>query len=214
MARPANTDSSETRARILQAAATCFSSSGASGASTRQIARAAGVSLATLHHHFRGKEGLYAACVDAMYEEFSGVRLELMAAEGASAAARIRDAVRRSFVFACAHREAVRLTTIDAIERGRTEAKTRVDVLLPAIEEGAAALASFSGRDEADLRLALRSLSYLVVRYALTDPSELALILGLAEEGSDENVVLGRVAEHLGDLALSSLGLVDQEEPS
>ncbi|MBL4845750.1 MAG: TetR/AcrR family transcriptional regulator [Planctomycetes bacterium] len=212
MARPANTDSSETRARILQAATTCFSASGSSGASTRQIAKAAGVSLATLHHHFQGKEGLYSACVDAMYEEFGGIRAELMAAVGETPGARIRDAVRRSFLFACAHREAIRLTTIDAIERGQTEAKTRVDLLLPAIEEGAAALAAFSGRDEVGLRLALRSVSYLVVRYALTDASELALILGLEEQAA-EDLVLERIAEHLGDLALGALGL-DEGEPS
>jgi AcrR family transcriptional regulator len=205
MARPANTDSAETRARILQAAATCFSASGASGASTRQIAQAAGVSLATLHHHFDGKQGLYSACVDAMYEEFAGIRDELMAAVGESPAERIRDAVSRSFRFVCAHREAVRLTTIDTIQRGRTEAQTRVDVLLPAIAEGAAALAAFSGRDEADLRLALRSISYLVVRYALTEFSELALILD--EESADEEALMERVSDHLGDLALRSLGL-------
>lgn len=206
MARPANTDSAETRARILQAAASCFSASGASGASTRQIAQAAGVSLATLHHHFDGKAGLYAACVDAMYEEFAGIREELMAAVGESPAERIRDAVARSFRFACAHREAVRLTTMDTIQRGTTEAQTRVDVLLPAIAEGAAALAAFSGRDEGALRLALRSVSYLVVRYALTEFSELALILG-EEESASEDALMERVSDHLGDLALRSLGL-------
>lgn len=205
MARPANTDSAETRARILKAAATCFSASGSSGASTRQIAQAAGVSLATLHHHFHGKAGLYSACVDAMYEEFAGIRDELMAAVGESPAERIRDAVARSFRFVCAHREAVRLTTIDTIQRGRTEAQTRVDVLLPAIAEGAAALALFSGRDEADLRLALRSVSYLVVRYALTEFSELALMLGT--DDAPEAELMERVSDHLGDLALRSLGL-------
>ena len=66
MARPRGADSAQTRARILAAAIEAFAAGGASGTTTRTIARAAGVSLATLHHHFGSKDDLYQACIASM----------------------------------------------------------------------------------------------------------------------------------------------------
>jgi len=61
----ATTDrSSETRARILDAALREFSSLGMAGARMDQIAAAAGVNKALLYYHFDSKENLYVAAVE------------------------------------------------------------------------------------------------------------------------------------------------------
>lgn len=54
----------ETRLRIVEAALDAFGASGYDSASTRAIAKRAGVNLPALQYYFGGKEGLYLACAD------------------------------------------------------------------------------------------------------------------------------------------------------
>jgi len=49
----------DARDRIIDAALTVFASHGFDGATTREIARQAGVSSALIHHHFQDKESLW-----------------------------------------------------------------------------------------------------------------------------------------------------------
>lgn len=58
------------RLRILEAALTAFGASGFKGATTRQIAEAAGVNLPALKYYFGGKEGLYLACAEEIVERY------------------------------------------------------------------------------------------------------------------------------------------------
>lgn len=69
------------RARIRDAALAQFAEHGTKGATLRGIADAAGVSLGLVQHHFRSKDGLRAACDDAVVEAFRG-RLTRGTAEG------------------------------------------------------------------------------------------------------------------------------------
>lgn len=55
----------ERRQLIIQAALTLFSQKGFRGTTTREIAREAGVSEATIFKHFATKEALYSAIIDA-----------------------------------------------------------------------------------------------------------------------------------------------------
>lgn len=59
--RPSDEDRT-TRARIRDAAITCFAEAGVAATSVRAVAAAAGVSPALVIHHFGSKEGLQAAC--------------------------------------------------------------------------------------------------------------------------------------------------------
>lgn len=79
----------QTRARILKAATEVFAASGVAGATTREIARVAGVNEVTLFRHFQSKEQLLAAVVQqvtalqaealANQEEWTGdLRLDLL----------------------------------------------------------------------------------------------------------------------------------------
>ncbi|WP_287814631.1 CerR family C-terminal domain-containing protein [Pseudomonas sp.] len=54
----------ETRQRIIEAAVGLFAERGFEGASTRDIANAAGVNAPALQYYFDNKEGVYVACVD------------------------------------------------------------------------------------------------------------------------------------------------------
>lgn len=54
----------ETRERIIAAAVTLFGERGFAGASTRDIATAAGVNAPALQYYFENKEGLYQACAE------------------------------------------------------------------------------------------------------------------------------------------------------
>jgi AcrR family transcriptional regulator len=57
--RPRDTNSDETRSRILEAALDAFADRGYDGVSTREIARQAEVTSATVYHHFPSKFSLY-----------------------------------------------------------------------------------------------------------------------------------------------------------
>lgn len=57
-----------TRDRIVVAAAELFSSRSFDGATTRQIAAAAGVAQPLLNYHFRSKEALWQAAVDWLFD--------------------------------------------------------------------------------------------------------------------------------------------------
>jgi TetR/AcrR family transcriptional regulator, regulator of cefoperazone and chloramphenicol sensitivity len=59
----------ETRQRIIDAAIELFGEHGFDGASTRDIAAAAGVNAPALQYYFENKEGLYKACAEFITED-------------------------------------------------------------------------------------------------------------------------------------------------
>ena len=54
----------ERRAQILREAARCFGTRGFHGTTTRDVARAVGITEAALYRYFSGKEAIYAAILD------------------------------------------------------------------------------------------------------------------------------------------------------
>ncbi|GAB3627354.1 putative HTH-type transcriptional regulator YbiH [Pandoraea terrae] len=78
----------ETRARIVVAAIRLFGEKGFEGASTRDIAAAAGVNAPALQYYFDNKEGVYLACVEAIVARI----WEAMEAPVAAAEAVLADA--------------------------------------------------------------------------------------------------------------------------
>lgn len=61
LGRPADTDSTDTRDRIIVCARECFAAEGFEGTTNKQIADNAGVSSAALYHYFGSKADLYVA---------------------------------------------------------------------------------------------------------------------------------------------------------
>lgn len=70
----------ETRARIIDAALRLFGEHGFDGASTRDIAREAGVNAPALQYYFDNKEGVYLACIDHFVEVAWGQLDEVVSA--------------------------------------------------------------------------------------------------------------------------------------
>ncbi len=87
------------RERILQAACDLIAERGIHGARVAQVARAAGVSTALVHYHFRTREALLAETLDHAFDLASAVRLRPVEENGdgaGSAARRLADVVEQS----------------------------------------------------------------------------------------------------------------------
>lgn len=198
MARPVGADAEATRARILDCASRLFSAAGFGDTSMRDIARAAQVSLATVHHYFGSKDELYRASVDSMYEELSALRGELteQVASASSPSDIVEQAVRATFRFAREHRAAVQLSMRAVIDTGELPEERRTGMLLPFLDEGAPLLAGLTGQSEDRVRLALQSMNHLIARYALTTARELAVITRAPEARAER-----AIEDHLVDTA-------------
>lgn len=193
MARPIQADAAQTRARILEAAGSAFASRGVGSTSIRQVAAAAEVSLAMVHHYFGSKRGLYEACIDQMYRELTDLRAELarVLEAGGDLAAIVERAVRVGFRFGRSHQVAVRLlfreiSTLGQLDESRQEANQR-----PFLADASAALAVLCERPASELRLPLQSATMLVARYSISSERELALFTDNAGDP------LAAVEEHL-----------------
>ncbi|HST26110.1 MAG TPA: TetR/AcrR family transcriptional regulator [Gaiellaceae bacterium] len=71
----------ERRAAVLDAALRVFGEGSYDGATTAEIARAAGVSEPILYRHFGSKRDLYFACLDEMWRRLREAVEEIVAAE-------------------------------------------------------------------------------------------------------------------------------------
>lgn len=94
----------ETRQRLVEAALDVFARRGYDGASTREIARRAGVALAALPYHFKTKDALWRAAADHIFRELGerfAAREEGL--EDTDLTTRLRLLI-REFVLFCAHR--------------------------------------------------------------------------------------------------------------
>jgi AcrR family transcriptional regulator len=194
MARPVKADAEATKRRILSVAAALFSAKGAARTSMREIGKAAGVSMATVHHYFGGKSGLYRACVEATYAELDALRTELEGQidryrrEDPTMASFIDMAVRRTYAFSRKHRHVAQIVMRNVLETGELETDKREHYLLPLLESGAEILAPIVGQPLAKVRLIILSLNYLITRYTLNSDRELAVVLGMPEASPEEAV--------------------------
>jgi AcrR family transcriptional regulator len=86
------------RDRILQAACDLIAERGIGGARIAQIAKAAGVSTALVHYHFRTRETLLSETLDYAFDLAAAVRLRAAGENGSdgSAARRLADVVEQS----------------------------------------------------------------------------------------------------------------------
>ena len=68
--------------RLLDIAIAEFGARGLDGASTRQIAQAAGTAMSSITYHYGGKEGLYLAAADYIAEQIGDLMAPAVTAEG------------------------------------------------------------------------------------------------------------------------------------
>jgi len=81
----------ERRQAVLDAACAVFTSASYRGATTAEIARAAGISEPILYRHFGSKRDLYLACLEEAWRRFREAAEEAAAAEPAGCLGRIAD---------------------------------------------------------------------------------------------------------------------------
>jgi AcrR family transcriptional regulator len=171
------------------------------------------VSQATVHHYFGSKDQLRAAVVEAMYTELATLQSKLgeitsgaMVQAEIDIEATIRRMVQTSFRFCLQHLPAVRMTTREAIDHSKQQAARQRDFLFPFLDETSAWLGRACGHSPQALRLMLRSISLLIVRYALLSPAEMKQIVRgpptkqRAKRLTSE-AVTDTIEAHLGDVA-------------
>lgn len=73
LGRPADTDSSDTRQRIVECAQQVFAAEGFEGTTNKDIALRAGISSAALYHYFPSKSDLYVAVCSSITDVFAEV---------------------------------------------------------------------------------------------------------------------------------------------
>lgn len=108
----------ETRERLVEAALHAFAERGFAGASTREIARRAGVALAALPYHFTTKEALWKAAADRIFGLLAeSFRRRLEGLEGVDQRTRLRLLLRDFVRFQAAHPELHRFMIQEGIAR-------------------------------------------------------------------------------------------------
>jgi TetR/AcrR family transcriptional regulator len=108
----------DTRERLVDAALEVFASHGFEGATTREIARRAGVALAALPYHFTTKEALWKAAADRIFGQLGeafGPRLAGL--EGVDVRTRLRLVLRDFVRFQAAHPQLHRFMIQEGIAR-------------------------------------------------------------------------------------------------
>jgi AcrR family transcriptional regulator len=100
----------DTCRRIVVAAARAFSEKGFRGASTRDIAAAAGVNQGLITYHFKTKHELWKAAAGRIFDQLQEVLEQpLHGSDAADQRAASRDRIREYVRFAAAHPELFRL---------------------------------------------------------------------------------------------------------
>lgn len=148
-------ESGDGREKILDAAESLFASHGFEGASMQQIARAAGISKATIFHHFASKQDLYCAVIRRACEGTSALLDEFAAQPGSEPLAQLAEYRRRDLKEALAHGQVFRLIMRELTLGEEGQAKALVDqvfgehyLLLRRVVERAQQAGSL--RDDAD----------------------------------------------------------------
>ena len=203
MGRPRNADPALTRQRILDAAIRHFGDQGLKATSLRRIAADAGVTFATVHHHFGTKDELHARCLEECFTNLEGLEGDLMQVV-AKHAGDIQTVIRQTAM--CAFRYALQRnlysrfllrTTVfeaDAPQRGRL-----IDAQRRYLDTASRLLAPVLGRTPESLRVPLQGVMFLLTRGALTTDAELETI------GPDKEAVRTDLQSYVADVAVATL---------
>ena len=152
--------------------------------------------MATIAWHFKDKQGLYDACLVAMYERL--LALELPGELPEDRRERVKSVVRFLFAFMLEHRDHVRLLQRHLLERDALPQLVSERYTAALLARAAQLLVALDLGPVQESRLVLLDMNHLISRYVLSDPADLALFV----EGPD---VMEGVAEHLAQVAVTLL---------
>lgn len=203
MARPVGANAEETKSKILRSASELFAKSGFEGTSVRQIARGAEVSLGMIRHYFGSKEGLYRACIASAYRIYGhlGVQIQSGIAGGGKPADVMSDATQAGFRFAVENRAACKLVLWNLMEQETWDKEPGHREMLPFIRAAAERIAPLIACSVPDTALRVRSLIFLVARYATADFSEMAALLDGGAAALPHEETLAAIEAHVVGVA-------------
>lgn len=202
MARPVGANAEETRRKILKSASNLFATGGFEGTSVRQIARGADVSLGMIRHYFGSKEGLYGACMATAYGVYAelGQQIKIGVSSGGVPEQVVGEATRAGFRFALENRAACKLVLWDLMEQDSWRHEHGDREMLPFILEAAGVLAEVLNRSVGQTALRIRSLIFLVARYATADHDEIAALLSGDTKAKSDEATANAIEQHLAEI--------------
>ncbi len=178
MGRATRKHGEQTQERILQEALPLFAEHGFSGTSTRMIANAADVNVATLAYYFGDKQGLYIAAMDRMYEDLSAAADGALTLKG-SPGETIDALVDVAWAFVKEHETHIRLLMRHVLDSGRWEDASVERWNEPLMKQAAAVVGMFRPDwPEAHRRMLVLTVMHSIVRMTLEDEDQLQVMLG------------------------------------
>lgn len=183
----ASTAAEATRARILDEAIRAFASQGFAAISTRKLAAAADVNIATLSYHFGNKQGVYKAAVAEVYRRIGTLSTDLLPE---LAGLELREALAAIYRATRRESDCVAILFREVLDHGRLTDETQNAHFLPSVTRHAALVAALLSIEESQARRAMVTLSFLIGRFAIQEEASLALALGLDDPADAEEAVI------------------------
>ena len=206
MARIPGRSREQTRQAALGAAGDAFGRLGYAGASLGTIANIAGVTPATLCHHFGDKQGLYDAATDAVYADLTQLVDIIEPSDDFNAV------VGKAYDFAALHHDGIRFLLRRIMEQGGVEARVRELHMGPWIDEIARRVAAQFGTDPHRARVMSVALTHLIARFATNSATDNRLAFAARDDADARRQIVALListGRHLIGLPAS-----DAENPS
>jgi AcrR family transcriptional regulator len=169
-----------TKARILTAAEEVFAAKGFEGASTREIAAAAGVNISSLHYHWESKETLYFAVFENIYDRIVDLvrsSIPASALEGPTDRPIVDEAVGLLFDFFADHPNVPKLLVRRLLETSDATGGIERDILLPAFRRFATWTYDFGKVDPDDVSIFMLTVQSVLLLFML-DSQQFTSLLG------------------------------------
>jgi len=185
MVRPKDADSEETWNRIIAAAKQELvdDEGGGIDVSLRQVALTAGTSLGTIHYYFPTKESLLEACLEAYYVALGELAVDLAERTGRGTRETGRDVLeectRRIYRFALSERPRLKLRAATNTQRGRLHPFRDEHVRGPYLDWFTPIIERLADVDAGEVRMAIQTMSFVVMHYVLLCDAELEQIVGV-----------------------------------
>ncbi len=193
-----------TRSALIRSALELFGAKGFEATSTRAIAAAAGVNIASIAYHFGGKEGLRAGCADFVVATISDVftraegdatKIETLSQEQArSRLARIADALIEAIVARPEARPIARFVLREMFEPSGAFERLFVGAMAPLHARACAVWSRATGAlaESEATRLAVFALIAQIVYFRLARPAVLRR-MGWGDIGAAETAAIKRL---------------------
>ena len=168
---------SSTKARILTAAEVVFATKGFEGASTREIAAAAGVNISSLHYHWESKETLYFAVFENIYDRIVELLRSAIPENERPAKRVVDDAMGLLFDFFADNPNVPKLMVRRLLETTESTNDIERDILLPAWRRFATWTYDLSKVDQIDAPIFMLTVHSVLLLFML-DSQQFGSLLG------------------------------------